>query len=547
MKKVFFAIIFSSFFFLGNAQSLQEGINQMENENYATALTTFNNIARNNPKDAEVYFYIGEVHYKMENYTEAEKAYRKGMSVDAGCVPCNVGVGKLQLDKGNPSEAQKYFDIAVRSNKKAASTYGFIGDAYLYSKKPNGAKAIEFLTKARDMDVNKAVYWSHLGEAYQLVGDNGEAMSAFERAVEKDPTNAEAYIQMARIWARAKQVDLAVPKLEEAIRLSPNDARPIKDLYELYIQQRQYAKVVPLLEKYISLIGTDIDAKVRLVKFLTFQAKDYDRAISEGEKLLLTNPDQYTLHRWLAWSYTSKAKQLEIDQETDTSITDEMIKMNYAKGKEQSNKLFDAVAKDNNRKVFPEDYDFWALSTLKTGNIDEAAHIYRKYIEFDTSKAPDVYGTLAKTYYDSANYLQAIAYYKRAAAIKPLTITQDFYLGQSYYVTKQYEGADSSFVRILELSPTYAVGYQMRARIADKIDSTDNKLYLAKPHWDKYLEIAEPEQAKNIKGIIEAYEYLGVYYGQTNDLTRAKEIFQKLAAIDPGNETATYNLAILKR
>ena len=122
MKKMIFAFILSSFFFLGNAQTLQEGIMQFENENYASALNTFTNIAKNNPKDAGIYFHIGEVHYKLENNSEAEKAYRKGISIDPQCATCNVGLGKLELDKGNTSKADEYFDIAIRANKKQSST-----------------------------------------------------------------------------------------------------------------------------------------------------------------------------------------------------------------------------------------------------------------------------------------------------------------------------------------------------------------------------------------------------------------------------------------
>ena len=90
------------------------------------------------------------------------------------------------------------------------------------------------------------------------------------------------------------------------MKLNTDYAPAYKDLYELYIRERKFDKVVPLLDKYVTLVGNDIDAKVRLVKFLCFQAKGCDRAISEGQKLLTTNPEQYTLYRWLAWSYGEK-------------------------------------------------------------------------------------------------------------------------------------------------------------------------------------------------------------------------------------------------
>src|SRR5688572_22445691 len=201
MKKIVFALILSSFFFLGNAQSLQEGIKHLENENYTAALNTFNAICKADPKNSGVYYYIGEVHYQLEDYAEAEKAYRKGLVTNPQCAECNVGLGKLQLDKGNNVEADKLFALAIRVNKKNPVIYGLIGDAYLYSKRPNVAKAIEHLGHARDLDPKRAVYWAHLGDAFAMNNSHGEAMTAYETAVEKDPSNAEAYISMARIWA----------------------------------------------------------------------------------------------------------------------------------------------------------------------------------------------------------------------------------------------------------------------------------------------------------------------------------------------------------
>ena len=546
MKKIVFAFILSTLFFLGNAQTLSEGIQQMENENYTAALNTFNAICKADPKNSVAYFYIGEVHYILENYNEAEKAYDKGLNVNPQCAECYVGLGKLELDKGNTTEAEKNFATAVRINKKDAAVYAHIGDAYLYSKKPNGMKAIEYLSTARDMNPKVGRYWAHLGDAYRLVGNNGEAVTHYERAVEKDPSNAEAYIRMARIWALAQQEELAIKHLEKAIQLSPNDARPIKDLYELYIREGEYDSVIPLLEKYVTLIGDDVDAKVRLVKFLTYQAKDYDRAIQEGEKILAKFPDQYTLHRWLAWAYVGKAKQMEAEKENNKSIADSTILELYRLAYDHSTKLFDALSKDSNRKAFTEDYDFWALSALKLGKVDEAAHIYRKYLEFEPAKAPDIYVILAKTYFDSANYAQAIAYYKRKSDIKPLTNTEEWYNGLSYYYSKNYQQADSSFAKVITTTPDYATGWLMRARANKQLDTTETKLYLAKPFYEKYIELAESDPAKNKKSLVEAYDYLAYYAVQHDDNATAKTYYEKIVALEPENSIALDNLKILK-
>ncbi len=544
MKQILFACLFSFLCTVGYSQ-ITEGIKHLENENYAAATEAFNAACKADSKNGVAHFWLGEVAYAQEDYTAAEKAYKKG--VDAGsCAECYVGLGKLFLDKANVAEAEKNFELAKRIDKKKASTFGRIGDAYLYSKNPNSTKAIEFLGNARDMDPKNAIYWAHLGDAFMMIRDNGQAMSAYEVAIVKDPTNAEAYIKMARIWSAAKQTDLAIEKLEKAIELSPKDARPIKDLYELYIAKRQYSKVVPLLEKYIALAGTDVDAKVRLVKFLTFQAKDYERAISEGEKLIAAKVNDYTLHRWLAWSYTGMAKQWEAERVAGTPYDTANVKSHYCKGLEQSKKLFDAIGKDNARKAFPEDYDYWALAALKCGTLDEAAHIYRKYIDLDSSRAGEIYSILAKTYFDSTRYDQAINYYNRKMDDKPLTNTEEYYLGLSYYYIDSLVLADSSFARVLRTTPNYIQGYVKRAQIATKLDSTETTQYLALPYYLKMAEVGELDADKNKKYLIDAYLWLAVYHIQKGNQEDALANYNKVLALDPENSKANEDIKIIK-
>ncbi|MEO5905121.1 MAG: tetratricopeptide repeat protein, partial [Saprospiraceae bacterium] len=479
-------------------------------------------------------------------YDDALKAYKKGMAINPQCAECHIGMGKLDLDNGKVAEAEGHFKAAVAANKKSASIYALIGDAYLYGKKPDANKAIEYLTKARDLNPKVGQYWAHMGDGHRLAGDNGSAMTAYERAVEIDPKNTEAYIRMARIWRAAKQINDAIPHLKKAMELAPDDARPIKDLYELYIYNNQYDKVVPLLEKYIALSGTDVEARVRLVKFLAFQAKDYERAITEGEKLLLTNPGQYTLHRWLAWSYIGQAKIMEAAKIEGDSIDEAKLKEYWKKALDQSVLLFDDIAKKDDRKAYPEDYDHWALSALKNGSLEKARHVYKKYIELEPSRANEIYGTLAKTFYDSAYYPQAIEYYKLKSVEKPLSTTEEYYHALSHYHLKQNLESDSAFARILTATPNYAQGHLYRARIANRIDSTQT-LFLALPHFEKFIEFASVDPVKNKKPLLEAYQWMGVYYVQNGDNAKGKEYFLKMLEIDPENEKAKENIKILEQ
>lgn len=71
-------------------------------------------------------------------------------------------------------------------------------------------EALEYLTKARDLDPKIARYWIHLGDAQLAKSDLGAAMTSYETAVEKDKSNPETYVKMARIWSASKNMILVL-------------------------------------------------------------------------------------------------------------------------------------------------------------------------------------------------------------------------------------------------------------------------------------------------------------------------------------------------
>ena len=68
------------------------------------------------------------------------------------------------------------------------------------------------------------------------------------------------------------------------------------------------------------------------------------RAIDEGKKILATNPEQYSVHRWLAWSYFESGK--------------------FQEAFDQSKLLFEAIEKEPTRKSYSSDYEYYAKAAI---------------------------------------------------------------------------------------------------------------------------------------------------------------------------------------
>lgn len=518
--------VFALFVQFAFTQTLTDGIQHLENENFGAALKTFKKLAQANPKDPLPYYYIGEVQYQLDDYKEARLAYERGLDISSRCDECHIGLAKLDWEMGKTTEAKKHFDAALKGNSKNARIQMLVGSAYLYNKNPEATKALEYISKARDLDPKQSQHWVYLGDAYLANGDLGQAMTSYETAVEKDKNNPETYVKMARIWSSATNYSLAIEKLEEVIQLNPNYAIAYKDLYELYIRNRKFDKVVPILEKYVALTGTDVDAKVRLVKFLCYSAKDYNKAIDEGKKILQSHPEQYTVHRWLAWSYFENG-------EFNNSL-------------ENSQKLFLAIEEDTlNRKLFESDLEFAAKASIKLNKTDEAEQYFSKLLMLNPSRATEIYSLLAKANYDAKNYTNAEFWYLKKSEKEELSTTELLYLGLAQKFQQKYPEADTTFSIVLEKSPTYEYGWLQRADINHKMDTAETKLFLAKPYYDKYIELASAAADKNKNNLIEAYIYMVVYFAKNADYQSAKSYCSMVLSLDPEESRAVEYAKIL--
>ena len=88
------------------------------------------------------------------------------------------------------------------------------------------------------------------------------------------------------------------------------------------------------------------------------------------------------------------------------------------------------------------------------------------------------------------------------------------------------------------MSPKYGGGWWGKVRCALRIDST-NANYLAKPYYDKYLEIIKLDDPKFKSNIIEAYHYLADYsFTKENDKEKAKDYCLKVLALDADDKQA---------
>ena len=175
--------------------------------------------------------------------------------------------------------------------------------------------------------------------------------------------------------------------------------------------------------------------------------------------------------------------------------------------------------------------------------------------EFDNkAKRAGVVKQLSDAYAEKEDYINAIERYKEyLEGIEKATATDLAALGSLYtqHASKltdpaakkeAFTQADDVYAGLAEKYEN-AVEYAnfMRARVNAQMDP-DSKLGLAKPYYEKLIELIGPKtdlQGADKARMIESYRYLiSYYFVQKDDKETAKQYASKLQAIDPENEIA---------
>jgi tetratricopeptide (TPR) repeat protein len=294
----------------------------------------------------------------------------------------------------------------------------------------------------------------------------------------------------------------------------------------MYYYAGQYDLALSTFQKYTGLAEKSANTDAQYASFL-YLTKKYPEALVEVNKVLQTDSKNLTMNRLRPY----------LLYETG----------DFAGAATAMDMYMKTVPAD---KIIPEDYSYQGRILARAGKPEEGIAVLNKAIaaQPDPAKQGELQDALATAYIAKKDYKSAISVYKKKLTGGKGDLTDQFRLATAFSGNKQYTQADSVYGIILTARPTYAPGYLARANTNASLDP-EAKQGLARPHYEKYIELSKAEGADPAKfrqGLVEAYGYLGVYNFQKGDKTAALGNFEQVLALDPSNKGAQNNIDILK-
>src|SRR5215468_9390417 len=139
----------------------------------------------------------GRIALEDRNYAAAQDSFARALTEDPNNILALAGMGNVFFAQKASPEALRYYEKIIEVDPTNPVGYEIVADVKLASEQYD--EAIKFYKKAIGLETKDGVSfeYSKLGQAYRLQGKPEEALAAYQKALETNPKNPEAYYGFA--------------------------------------------------------------------------------------------------------------------------------------------------------------------------------------------------------------------------------------------------------------------------------------------------------------------------------------------------------------
>ncbi|HEX2969245.1 MAG TPA: carboxypeptidase-like regulatory domain-containing protein [Bacteroidales bacterium] len=579
------------------AQDLKSAISLTRSEQYDQAAAMLQDLIKKEPANGKNYFYLGEniiADYYSDTISnslevaarDAKNMYQKGVEANAN-EPLNyVGLAKVALIQNDDktademrTKARSFLMPYKKVSKKMvppAPEYAFVlakvAESYIDNSKAtvDTSKALPLIREAIMIDNKNPDIYLIGGDIFILKNAGTPAIAMYNQAQMADPTSPTAAMKIGNIYVKGRAWQPAISSFEEAINLNENYAPAYRELGQVYLLAQRFEQAKTYFEKYLQLTAGNIPAKIRYVNAL-FYAKDYEGVIKNVEEIFKVDQSRAYMNRIAGYSsyeknppdYNQALAYMEKLFETVSPdrilwkdylyLARIYVKRNagYSKLNEELNTLKQQLEKEKGRSSTASAAE---KAKIKAGmadlenkiadvekqvqqanqEIDKAFVAYNKVLEYRPNDRA-ILNEMGNQYYSFRRYSDAARIYAKLLDPSKENLDELMRIGRTYYTGENYKAADSVFTAITKSHPDYVPAYLWIANTYSKMDA-DGSLGLAKPKFDKVLQVAAKDSVANSSAMIDAITYLGYYYMSHDNFGQAKEYYNRLVNLSDNKD-----------
>ncbi|NXL47353.1 TMTC1 protein, partial [Podilymbus podiceps] len=196
-------------------------------------------------RKAEILSPLGALYYNTGRYEEALQVYREAASLQPSNKEIRLALAQVLAMMGRTKEAEKMMNHILSEDAECLECYRLL--SAIYSKQEHYAKALEAIEKALQLKPKDPKVISELffTKGNQLREQNllDKAFESYKRAVELNPDQAQAWMNMGGIEHIKGSYITARGYYEKALQLVPNSKLLKENLAKLDRLEKRFQEV----------------------------------------------------------------------------------------------------------------------------------------------------------------------------------------------------------------------------------------------------------------------------------------------------------------
>ena len=468
--------------------------NRIDENMVQKAIEQYQKITAGDPRDVESWLMLGRLNKVAQNSTDALKAYKKVLEIDADNEDAMTGLAQVYADLGDTKAAADLLQKVANKDPNPRSLQNLAG---VYEQMKDFSLAAEMYRRALQQQPGNSDLKHLLAQALLFSDQIDESLKVYEDIVEDDPKDEQSLLRISRIYQQKRNLAKAREAADKAKELDPDNL----DI--------QYNEVAILAAE-----GKLGDAIKTLKGILDSTAKKTYSGDEKSNRAVLLEKlgGLYRTAEQYGPAIDSFREMGEVDPDSAPRAAAESVDT-YRVAKDFAKAETEA---DAALKRFPHDRTVrveHASLMADLGKTDQAITETKKLLDGKNDR--DTYISLAQIYDKAKNYTEMA---KMLDAAEKLSTSNDdkepvlFMRGAMYERMKNYDAAEDQFKKALAINPDDAstlnyMGYMLADRgvrldeahelITKALDhDPNNAAYLDSLGWVLYRlnKLSEAEQ-----------------------------------------------------
>ncbi len=263
-------------------------------------------------QDVQLLIKKGLIYNSLQNYQEAEKAYRKALQLEPDNVEILVEMAECQTLLGNQTEAEKHFEKAVKLDPDNLIVAAKLGRNYIKQKKYKNGYTIFSEIYGND---SSNIYWNkQLAFCAYRIQNRLQAIQLYESVLKQNPKDLGTTINLIHCYSWKKEPEKIITLIDSSLNNFSYNTELLFERAKFFFRNKLYPHAESAYKNYFDAGGDSIYDITVNYGISTYFAKHEEKALEIFNNLNRANPNDPIVMYYQALCYRKLHNFIEAEK-----------------------------------------------------------------------------------------------------------------------------------------------------------------------------------------------------------------------------------------